>query len=930
MVETDGENRDRLRQGQSGAAKGSREEAINTILAGVLTEDHNLRTVPEQRVHGRSKTPDLTIRPTLDCPHTIFGEAKFGTSDKAKREASEQARRWTKDQPQNAPKRLALALCYPDEIRGDLTPPEIASCLRQTQGLEWVFAGAGGEAWRRGGAATLATEIRNVSDRRGDIETLLTGIIVESANIWVSHREAATELLALALNMQPPKAGDDRVLRIASVMLANGCLLDRRLEAIWSDVPLPQATPNETAKSLLTRRWEQILAVDYKPIFEPALACLLALPDEVETEWVLETLRCAADSCAHALGALEYDVAGPIYHRLLESARYDGSFYTTPPAAMLLARLALSHVDCDWRDPEAIARLRIIDPACGTGTLLLAAQHAVRDLHSATTNDRTSIEMVHLEMVQRVLHGLDINRHAVQLAACNLTLSSPRVDYHRMPLYTAKHGVLPDGDAERAWAGSLELLLQDSPGELALDLGRPKAEEEIETGRSEGEQFGKDISDPFDLVIMNPPFTRNDIRNRQLTPEARRQVQKREQDIAERLEAQDKDAAKGIDQTSARTFFTPLADKILKTGARTLATVLPTTAMTAPSGQAERELLATRFQIETVITAHDPTRIYFSGNTRIHESMIVATAARDEAKPTRFIQLHRNPTNKAEALALESCLRDNGDLAEWGRETVWPAARMKRGDWIAALFYDAELIEAIDEIEALMGDRLRPLRDMAHVGPEGRRIRDAFPSDESMTGEYALLWRHETDRQQSIETTPDRRMRPREGKERYAERRLWPKAGRLLVGNKMRINLVRTTAVWTGEMALRSAWCPITPIDGGTAQTEKAWAAWLNSTPGILGLLARRTKELTYPAFPLENLRALPCPNPKSVDLQPLIDAFERTRKARLEPLPNMADDPARIEIDSAAARVARLNGLQVAKWRAAISREPSVCNRVA
>ena len=60
-----------------------------------------------------------------------------------------------------------------------------------------------------------------------------------------------------------------------------------------------------------------------------------------------------AESCADALGALEYDVAGPIYHRLLESAQYDGSFYTTPPAAMLLARLALAHVDCDWSKPEA-------------------------------------------------------------------------------------------------------------------------------------------------------------------------------------------------------------------------------------------------------------------------------------------------------------------------------------------------------------------------------------------------------------------------------------------------------------------------------------------------------------------------------------------------------------------------------------------------
>ena len=778
--------------------------------------------------------------------------------------------------------------------------------------------------------ATLATEIRNVSGRRGDIETLLTGIIVESANLWVSDRKAVNTSLARALNMQPTKAGDDRILRIAAVMLANGCLLDKRLETIWQNGPrsLAQFTQDETIKSLLMRRWRQILDIDYKPIFEPALACLTALPDGPETEHVLETLRGAADSCADALGALEYDVAGPIYHRLLESARYDGSFYTTPPAAMLLARLALSHVSCDWNDPEAIAQLRIIDPACGTGTLLLAVQHAVRDLHAATTIERTSIELVHLEMVQRVLHGLDINRHAVQLAACNLTLSSPRVDYHRMPLYTAKHGLLrEDGRDERAWAGSIELLMQDSPGQLALDLGQPKAEEEIETGHGESQQFGKDISEPFDLVIMNPPYTRNDIRNRQLTKEARKKVQQREQNIADLLKAQDKDAALAIDQTNAGGFFTPLADKILRKNGRTLATVKPTTMMANPSGRAERELLATRFHVETVITAHDPKRIYFSGNTSIHESLIVATSAKDEAAPTRFIQLHRNPTNKAEALALESCLRENRDLAEWGRESMWPAARMKRGDWRPALFYSPELMEAVDEIEAHMGARLRPLGDMAHVGPEGRRIRDAFSNDKSMTGNYAILWHHKTDRQKSIETTPDCRTHPKEGKEQYAARSLWPKAGRLLVGNKLWLSLTRTTAVWSKEPMLGSAWCPVTIMDGEDKQIEQAWAAWLNSTLGILGFLARRTKKLTYPAFPLESLRSLPCPNFKAVNLQPLIDAFEETKGATLEALPNMANDPARIEIDSAAARVARLDGLQVAKWRDAISREPSICN---
>ena len=83
---------------------------------------------------------------------------------------------------------------------------------------------------------------------------------------------------------------------------------------------------------------------------------------------------------------------------------------------------------------------------------------------------------------------------------------------------------------------------------------------------------------------MNPPFTRNDIRNKQLDRDARRRVQDREIEIAVQLEVYDAQAAQAIDQTSARTFFSPLADKMLKTDRRTLAMVMPTTAIGSPAG----------------------------------------------------------------------------------------------------------------------------------------------------------------------------------------------------------------------------------------------------------------------------------------------------------------------------------------------------------
>ena len=93
--------------------------------------------------------------------------------------------------------------------------------------------------------------------------------------------------------------------------------------------------------------------------------------------WIADTAVGVADE----LASLRFDHAGSLYHRLLASARYDGSFYTNNVSAMLLARLALTEDMANWSNPDDLANLKIIDPACGTGTLLMAAMHAIRDRH---------------------------------------------------------------------------------------------------------------------------------------------------------------------------------------------------------------------------------------------------------------------------------------------------------------------------------------------------------------------------------------------------------------------------------------------------------------------------------------------------------------------------------------------------------------------
>ena len=94
----------------------------------------------------------------------------------------------------------------------------------------------------------------------------------------------------------------------------------------------------------------------------------------------------------------------------------DGAFYTNNLSAIMLARLALSEDFVDWSDAESVSRLRIIDPACGTGTLLMAALRTIMArLAGSRELDPEERNALHRRLVEDVLCGLDINLHAVQL-----------------------------------------------------------------------------------------------------------------------------------------------------------------------------------------------------------------------------------------------------------------------------------------------------------------------------------------------------------------------------------------------------------------------------------------------------------------------------------------------------------------------------------
>ena len=282
--------------------------------------------------------------------------------------------------------------------------------------------------------------------RRGeDAAAQIAGVVRSMSGVLES--EGQEEVMARVLDLViEKKGGAKEVCTIGGLMLCNACLLQKRLRDSLETIPSLDDIRNEDDPlKALGDAWEVILRKDYAPVFDPALRLLRELGRSKKIDEAIVYMIGEANDLADSLSELGYDHAGPLYHRILGSAKSDGAFYTNNVSAILLARLAFSEGLIDWGDEEAVGGLRVMDPACGTGTLLMAALQTIKG-RVQKTGDGTS-ETLHQRLVEDVLCGLDINQHGVQLAACNLTLGAPTVDYKRMNLAAMPHG--PQSDERR-------------------------------------------------------------------------------------------------------------------------------------------------------------------------------------------------------------------------------------------------------------------------------------------------------------------------------------------------------------------------------------------------------------------------------------------------------------------------------------------------
>ena len=684
---------------------------------------------------------------------------------------------------------VVFAVCYPVGVTED----NLAEAT-----LTWTVRVKPGEPsgeWSTGGVAQLAQAVlqapRSLSGADIAAEQLSDGL----DEIVQRLRPYARQTLARALDLPATKPRGGRpndgyfvaakrgMLVVATAMLFHHRVQDHLpaprpfgYEGEWPPPGPIECAASPAAISAFREAWRGILAVDYRPVFETGRMALAALSADMNTAQAVSKLADVVAGISERVTGLRHDLLGRIFHRVLDDAPYTGSYYTSTAAAVLLASLALRERDADWSDPNYVGSLRICDPACGTGTLLMAAAERIRDLRNAAGRaDPEDEELLGLTLVEDVLWGYDVNLTATHMAASTLGMLSPTTRFSRMNIHRALLGVF-DGEP---YLGSLDFL----SGQARL-AAWPSATQQVESEEGAGQ------SPPaMDLVVMNPPYTRDSLRHDQFSRADELAIKQREKQI---LAGQPyREAARLSGSANA---FMMLADKIIRNDSGMLAVVLPTVMATNPAASGTRKYLAQRFHIDTIVSSHDPARIFFSENTSIGEMLLVCRRwSGGGPKPaTRVVNLARNPETPLEALDAAARIEqasERGDRVshDFTVQQV-DSDRIERGDWFAVNFLSPFLVEAyrtLTETNPMVIPTV-PLSDLAEIGPAGQRIRDAYTkSDLPTISGRKSLWHHKTDITQSMWAETDVYIEPKEPKRHLADR-YWKQRSELLLPHKLR------------------------------------------------------------------------------------------------------------------------------------------------
>lgn len=822
----------------------------------------------QQPLEGSQRQPDVMV--TRPGHQTVAIEAKWAdaAADGVKQVCSRYLGR--KLSPDfvgvSDTLRAAMVIRYPSRFRNK-RGAAIQALLKQAAELEYLLIGetAGEpyqfppEGYARGTLADIATalQVGAVPSQRLDAAAAQMEYDIHVAAKWLDASIANIPAIGQKLHDILEQAPGEQTSRMACLILTDAFVFQNALagkKGLETVRPLSYYKVHTMQWTEVVADWEAILAVNYQPIFKDAERMVREafLYDEAMANKVLEKLWEAADTLVASHLPQLHELAGEVFQKLVIDRKYVKANYTLPTSASLLSALVCPNLPDDGALPK------VADYACGTGALLNGVYKRIQRLYEQKTG-KSSVT-IHRHMLENNLAGTDIYSHCTHLTFAAMASAHPEVTLGATRVITAPYGLQADNTYK---TGALELL--DS--QLLFDPMETEGEQ-VGGENSATAELKREFPDgEMDIVIINPPFSKNADANRN---EAKAHFKGRahsdEDEKLMRKALREKNIRVGNGNNGLGSYFVNMADRKLKNGG-VMGFILLSTILTGTSGRKVRKMLSEEYHDVIVVTiagvqGHASA---FSSATSLAECIVVANKGVGEnTGRAKFVCLSERPDSSLLGQTLAASIQRHavtrrledaphggeelmvGDVClgqvldcpiderEWGLSRavsfslMQTAYRLRRGK-----LHLPQLLDANDVFVCELGK-------IAQVGYNSTDIKDASRGDGafevrestrvSQEG-YDALWKTKSHLRRAMVTEPDARAKILSGKEVKAARIL-ERNSRTHYHRNLSFNATSQIASYTPRASLGVE--SMTNVRLPEPKYDAAWMLWTNSTLGLL------------------------------------------------------------------------------------------------
>jgi hypothetical protein len=679
---------------------------------------------------------------------------------------------------------------------------------------------------------------------------------------------------------------DEQTRRMATTILANAFVFQESLARGPGQLSLVLTIDELRGSGTLTKsavlnEWRKILRVNYWPIFDIARRILEVVPAS-DTNVLIQRLTTTADRLVENRLMRSHDLTGAVFQKLIADRKFLAAYYTTPASAALLIGLAITPeepLDKDqWSSPDAVRSIRVGDLACGTGTLLSTAYQRIGQLHELAGGDSASL---HPDMMANALLGCDVLPAAAHLTASMLSGAHPTVRYRRSCVMTVAFGKQADGGVA---LGSLDLL----DPQKKLDIIAITAKAAGGSGESEADTWTEIPDGMFDVLVMNPPFTRSTGHEAKKigvpqpmfaafssTTEEQRLMAK----ATKRLTA----GTSAHGNAGEASIFLVLAHRKVKTGG-ILGLVMPLSLMSGEAWEASRALLMKNYRnlILISISGASSEEMSFSADTGMGECLVVGRKTGTASSRATFVVLKERPaypllgttTAKQIQRLLESKalrrLEDGpfgGTLLHFGNDVIGQALDAPislSAGWNPSRIADLSLAQtayqlsnsgriwlpAMQESDAIALP-ISAVHAIAEIGPYHADINFSTSSggirgpfvisdvQKNSAPTYPVLWKHDATREKTLMFDAESEGQPRNANNADEKAiihqkvaAIWATASHCHFNQNFQFNSQPTAMQFTRRRTIGGrAWISVRLP---TEEQEKALVAWGNTTLGLL------------------------------------------------------------------------------------------------